>query len=207
MQPQPTPSIETRSSSTEGDSERLDNALSRTKRPTLGTHIAILAAFMTPFVCVPYLLMRRRLTSMARTVSELELTIRQLRRESSLTTSQLIAARDSQQKSIDQALKDINGLSTAQTRSSARSRAVVDDALIKQLGVLTQIQTHNRDTATILRSLGVSLADIASFIQKLQLEHGYQTKSGTSEEVDALRMVALRLQTLPELADTRASSR
>lgn len=81
---------------------------------------------------------------MARTVSELELTIRQLRRESSLTTSQLIAARDSQQKSIDQALKDINGLSTAQTRSSARSRAVVDDALVKQLGVLTQIQTHNR---------------------------------------------------------------
>lgn len=144
MQPQPAPSIETRSSSTEGDSERLDNALSRTKRPTLGTHIAILAAFMTPFVCVPYLLMRRRLTSMARTVSELELTIRQLRRESSLTTSQLIAARDSQQKSIDQALKDINGLSTAQTRSSARSRAVVDDALVKQLGVLTQIQTHNR---------------------------------------------------------------
>ncbi len=58
----------------------------------------------------------------------------------------------------------------------------------------------------ILRSLGVSLADIASFVQKLQLEHGYQTKSGTSEEVDALRMVALRLQTLPELADTRAVS-
>lgn len=140
MQSQPTPGIETHSSSTEGPSERPDNAF---KRPTLGIHIAILAAFMTPFVCVPYLLIRRRLFSMARTVSDLELTIRQLRRESSLTTSQLIAARDNQQESIDQALKDINGLS-AQARSLAKSRTIVDDAIAKQLGVLTQIQTHNR---------------------------------------------------------------
>ncbi|KAF9490532.1 hypothetical protein BDN71DRAFT_1345929, partial [Pleurotus eryngii] len=182
------------------------NALSRSKRPNLGTHIAILAAIMTPFVCLPYLLMRRRLSSVARSISELELTIRQSRRESSLTTSKLIVANDNQRKSVDQALKDINRLSTAQARSLAESRAVVDDALVKQLGVLAQIQTHNRDTAAILRSLGVSLADIASFVQKLQLEHGYQTKSGSSEEVDALRMVALRLQTLPELADTRAVS-
>ena len=47
-----------------------------------------------------------------------------------------------------------------------------------------------------MRELGLSLADIASFIHEIQLKHGYAYGTMDQMKIDTLRATALRLQRL-----------
>lgn len=55
-----------------------------------------------------------------------------------------------------------------------------------------------RTQAATLRALGTSIADVAAFIHQVELEMGLQSHGKDQHGVERMRLLALRMQNLPQ---------
>jgi len=70
---------------------------------------------------------------------------------------------------------------------------------IEALGTFTQLQTSR------LRELGTSLADIAAFMQEIELQQGFITSKFDGRGIERLRFLALQFEALGETVDNAAN--
>lgn len=53
---------------------------------------------------------------------------------------------------------------------------------------------HSKSQAELLKDLGMSLADIAAFMQEVEIRHGFVPKKDDGRGIERIRQMALRLQ-------------
>jgi len=62
------------------------------------------------------------------------------------------------------------------------------------------ILTYNSEQSVTLSELGVSLADVAAFMQEIELGQGLTTKRRDQRGIERLRSVALKMRDLSQVS-------
>ncbi|KAL1735754.1 hypothetical protein EV714DRAFT_243008 [Schizophyllum commune] len=170
------------------------------------THFAVAAAILLPVACIPYFVYRRRIRSLELQLQRLNDTlltlqddatgyIRQQASASSRAHARSTAAIQNLTKDLSSLRIQMNEDICANTERSENTAKDMDQ-------VLAALRLH----ASLLRSLGVSLADVANFMHDQELRLGLNT-SQSPLEVDKLRHIAVRLRELKDAASPKATDK
>ncbi|KAF9563734.1 hypothetical protein CPC08DRAFT_816466 [Agrocybe pediades] len=164
-------------------------------------HVAVLSVFMLPFAMVPYIVARRQNAKLARTVKMLNDDLQRLRSQlevGSALQQTTQAELRSLAASVSETLKQQREL-RAQTSRLESHRSAAEQSTQAELSRLLDELQHSRDQAVALRSLGMSLVDIAAFMEEVELEFGLDRgRQQDGRGIERLRLLALRMQSLPE---------
>ncbi|PBK72812.1 hypothetical protein ARMSODRAFT_701051 [Armillaria solidipes] len=194
-----TPSQDAQSTPPAGDSSEVHAVANENSRrsPSLVGRFAILTAFIVPITFVPYLLMRGHVSSLRRQILELEKSNRVMRRELTLESS-LHSEEHKRLRGLVQGIKE--ELAVLQAVSQERDAKHVkegEDVRSELQSLLEAVRGSRSSQSATSKALGTSLADIAAFMQELELVMGLQgTINGGhlhEERVDRLRQLAFQL--------------
>ncbi|KAJ3766374.1 hypothetical protein FB446DRAFT_776124 [Lentinula raphanica] len=208
-------------------SQTLDPSNTHLTRRTLSydgfpasTHLTFLGgltAVILPITLVPYLFARRRLVSLQRQFNELESTTKSLQRELqatsvAVTRAQMTAdverrkmrasAHELREEIID-GQREIGTLMTKMRWIEERESQKDEErrAVKSELQYLLEDAKVTRIQGDAIRSMGLSLADIAAFMHEVELwmpqVEGANLTSNDKSRVEQLRLAALMLQNLP----------
>jgi len=201
--------------------------LIRSRSPTSPIiHLAVLSSV----IVLPYLLVRRQLVSLRRTVSEMGMANSMMRRDMKVmhsevsvrqhehqTVLQLVRAtkdsldelkrlteqRDAALKQVEDRLeremKDTKQkLETLEVDVVERDRARQDaeKAHHAELKALLYENQWSKAHLSALKDLGTSLADVAAFMQEVELKEGYTTRKDDGRGIERIRQLALKLNSL-----------
>ncbi|KAK0191184.1 hypothetical protein F5146DRAFT_587824 [Armillaria mellea] len=190
-----TPSQDAQSTPPAGDSSEVHavaNENSRSPSSLVG-RFAILTAVIVPITFIPYLLTRGHVSSLRRQILELEKSNRVMRRELSLESS-LHSEEHKRLRGLVQGIKEELGVLQAVSKEKDAKHVTEGENVRSELQSLLEAVRGSRVTS---KALGTSLADIAAFMQELELVMGLQgTVNGGhlhEERVDRLRQLAFQL--------------
>ncbi|KAJ3840770.1 hypothetical protein F5878DRAFT_496715, partial [Lentinula raphanica] len=178
------------------------------------TFLGGLTAVILPITLVPYLFARRRLVSLQRQLNELESTTKNLQRELqatsvAVTRAQMTAdverrktrasAHELREEIID-GQREIGTLMTKMRWIEERESQKDEErrAVKSELQYLLEDAKVTRIQGDAIRSMGLSLADIAAFMHEVELwmpqVEGANLTSNDKSRVEQLRLAALMLQ-------------
>ncbi|TDL29452.1 hypothetical protein BD410DRAFT_22819 [Rickenella mellea] len=140
--------------------------------------LVVFTAILVPITFLPYLLIRRQLTRLTNTVTELRALTMNIRHDQKANVSETVRSLGSQV-----------------TQSLARVKSQTEDAVAR----ISALEKQKRDTCHSLQDVGTSLADIAAFIHEVEVRQGYPMEKG-GRGVERIRNVALRLKEWPPKA-------
>ncbi|KAK0231020.1 hypothetical protein IW262DRAFT_450303 [Armillaria fumosa] len=195
-----TPSQDAQSTPPAGDSSKVHtvvNENSQRSPPSLVGRFAILTAFIVPITFIPYLLTRGHVSSLRRQVLELEKSNRVMRRELTLESS-LHSEEHKRLRGLVLGIKEELGVLQAVSKERDAKHVKEGEDVRSELQSLLEVVRSSRSTQSATSiALGTSLADIAAFMQELELVMGLQgTVNGGhlhEERVDRLRQLAFQL--------------
>jgi len=161
--------------------------------PTLGTRLIIFSALVLPSALIPLLVLRRSVNGLHRKVDELREATRGLHHEFKAVTSELSVRREQHQQLQAMITETREGL--AQLRGEAQrmrtERANQDERLRNQL---QELVASNQNQISRLRELGTSLADVAAFMQEIELQQGFITPRLDGGGIERLRFLAMQFE-------------
>ncbi|CAA7260212.1 unnamed protein product [Cyclocybe aegerita] len=164
-------------------------------------HAVVFSAVLAPIVLLPYLGARRKIGALHRTLGRLEKEITKLRCELKLTASAHEATSAEFRRLQDLARGTATELGEARKKAAKREaeQLVVDKAMQSDIQKLLTDTQHSRTQAASLRALGTSLADIAAFMEEVELDFGMGVRRRDQRGIERLRLLALRMQSLSQL--------
>ncbi|TRM68332.1 hypothetical protein BD626DRAFT_481415 [Schizophyllum amplum] len=170
------------------------------------THFAVASAILLPVACIPYFVYRRRIRSLEQQVRRLNATLLNLQDDMTGYVRQQAASSQrvhAQTASSFQTLsRDLDSLRLQMNEDVSvnmeRSHGAARDAD----QIIAALQVH----ASLIRSLGVSVADIANFMHDQELRLGLSAPGG-SLKLDELRRVAVRMRELKDPAFAKTASK
>ncbi|KAK0468122.1 uncharacterized protein EV420DRAFT_1502986 [Desarmillaria tabescens] len=173
------------------------NESSRGSVSSLVGRFAVLTAFIVPITFIPYLLTRGHVSSLRRQILELEKSNRVMRRELSLESS-LHSEEHKRLRGLVQGIREELGVLQATSQERDARYGEESEGVRSELQSLLEAVRDSRSTQSATsKALGTSLADVAAFMQELELVMGLQgTVNGGhlhEERVDRLRQLAFRL--------------
>jgi len=174
--------------------------------PTLGTRLIIFSALVLPSALIPLLVLRRSVNGLHRKIDKLWEATRGLHHQFRAVASELSIRREQHQKLQAMITETRAGL--AQLRGEAQrmrtDRTNKDERLRKQLEDLVasnQIQTSR------LRELGTSLADVAAFMQEIELQQGFITPRLDGGGIERLRFLAMQFEEMGRVKTGKADQK
>ncbi|KAG7448999.1 uncharacterized protein BT62DRAFT_656602 [Guyanagaster necrorhizus] len=184
-----------------------ESSASRGSPSSLVGRFAILTAFIVPMTFIPYLLTRGHVSSLRRQILELEKCNRVMRRELSLESS-LHSEEHRRLRGLVQGIKEELGvLQDVSLEKDAKHVKEGEEVRSGLQSLLEEVRDSRSTQSATSKALGTSLADIAAFMQELELVMGLQgTVNGGhvhEERVDRLRQLAFRLSA--QRTDARSS--
>jgi len=190
-------------------------------------HAAVFSAFVIPIAFLPYLAARRHIVKMQRTVQHLEQQTGYLKRALDLTVSSHNSTRAelSKLRDLTQKMDHRTAELFKDVVEDDKRRRTSDEVIATELRKLTDETQHSRSVflsfilslfsrlpifstslliildyrtqAATLRALGMSLADVAAFMQEVELDFGMKTANIADRRgIERLRLLALRMQSL-----------
>jgi hypothetical protein len=156
-------------------------------------HAAVLSAFVLPIAFLPYWAARRHIFALRQRVERLEIGVQLLRKELYITSSAQTWTKDELcriQSTVQNAIKESHGWQAHVDRREA-NRIASDEKVQTELRRLLQ-EAHDNQAAT-LRGVGISLADIAAFIEEVELDFGMENQGKDRRGVERMRSLALNL--------------
>ncbi|KAF8803832.1 hypothetical protein BYT27DRAFT_6721134 [Phlegmacium glaucopus] len=165
--------------------------------PTI-VHVAVASAFVLPIAFLPYWAARRQIFALCQRVERLEMGAKHLRESLDITSSTQTWTNGELRRihsRIQKAIKESHDWQAHVDRQKA-NRIASDETIQTELHRLLQETQQSRDIqTTTLRALGVSLADIAAFIQEVELDFGMLSQGKDRRGVERMRSLALKMTT------------
>ncbi|EKM59050.1 uncharacterized protein PHACADRAFT_249225 [Phanerochaete carnosa HHB-10118-sp] len=159
------------------------------------THFAIFTGVLAPVALFPYLAVRRHLISLHRKVSEVSQTNAALQRdlkaallESSIRREEhdrLVTALSEVRREFDRFRAEQSAKELQRARGEERTRSQIDE--------LAAEHKRTRVNLATLRDLSPSLADIAAFMQEVEVQQGYVSRKNDGRGIERIRQFAYRL--------------
>ncbi|KAL1667560.1 hypothetical protein GGF50DRAFT_97893 [Schizophyllum commune] len=170
------------------------------------THFAVAAAILLPVACIPYFVYRRRIRSLELQLQRLNDTLLTLQDDATgYIRQQASASSRAHARStaaIQNLTKDLSSLRIQMNEDICANMDRSENTAKNMDQVLAALRLH----ASLLRSLGVSLADVANFMHDQELRLGLNA-SQSPLEVDKLRHIAVRLRELKDAALPKATDK
>ncbi|THV05481.1 hypothetical protein K435DRAFT_961232 [Dendrothele bispora CBS 962.96] len=164
------------------------------------THVAaVLAAVILPITLTPYLLARRQVSMLRKQVATLEIRLQSLQRDIHSMVNDSGSVKDEHRRIrglLHEMMTNAEEL-RLQTQEATASQRAVNETTQSELQRLLEEARLTRAQGDVLRVLGCSLADIASFMHEVELSMPVDMISGEKNRVEQLRLLAFRLENLP----------
>ncbi|KAL1744373.1 hypothetical protein HDZ31DRAFT_38819 [Schizophyllum fasciatum] len=161
------------------------------------THFAVATAILLPAACIPYFVYRRRLRSLELQVQRLSDSLITLQDDATGYIRQQAAASQRANARATAAIQSLSKDVTAlrvQVNEDVCSNVERSESAARHLEEVTAaLRLH----ASILRSLGVSMADVANFMHDQELRLGLSVPQSPLQ-LDELRRVAVRMRELKD---------
>ncbi|KAI0248688.1 hypothetical protein BJV78DRAFT_1233617 [Lactifluus subvellereus] len=175
--------------------------------PTLGTRLVIFSALLLPSAVIPLLVLRRSVNSLHRKIDELKRATSYLHREFRSVMLELSVRREQHEQlraMIAETREDLAHL-RGETQRVQTARASGDEQTRNQI---QELVTSDRTQISRLRELGTSLADVAAFMQEIELQQGFFTPKVDGRGIERLRFLAMQLEGMGKInsADTDSSA-
>jgi len=171
--------------------------------PTLGTRLVIFSALVLPSALIPLLVLRRSVKGLHRKVDELRAATRDLHHEFKSVASELSVRREQHEQLRAMVAETREGL--AQVRSEAQrvrvERTSEDERLRNQVQDLV---SSNQAQISRLQELGTSLADVAAFMQEIELQQGFFTPRLDGRGIERLRFLAMQFEEMGRVKTAKA---
>ncbi|KAH9998349.1 hypothetical protein BJV77DRAFT_940738 [Russula vinacea] len=165
--------------------------------PTLGTRLIIFSALVLPSALIPLLVLRRSVNNLHRKIDELSGATRGLHHEYKSVMLELSDRRtqhEQLQAMISKARDDHTHL-RRETYRLRKSRARKDERMRGQVQELRASNQYvNEAQVSRLRELGTSLADVAAFMQEIELQQGLFTPRFDARGIERLRFLAMQFE-------------
>jgi len=161
--------------------------------PTLGTRLVIFSALILPSAVIPLLILRRSVSGLHRKVDELKGATSSLHREFRSAMLELSVRREQHEQlraMIAETREDLAHL-RGETQRAQTARASGHEQTRNQI---QELATSNRTQISRLRELGTSLADVAAFMQEIELQQGFFTPKVDGRGIERLRFLAMQLE-------------
>jgi len=162
--------------------------------PTI-IHVAVVSAFVLPIAFLPYWAARRHIFALRQRVQQLEIGTKHLRENLDVTSSAQTRMKDELhciQSRVQNAIKESHDWQAHVDRQEA-SHIASDEIIQRELRRLLQETQQSRNA---LGAVGVSLGDIAGFIQEVEVGFGMERQGKDRRGVERMRSLALKLLTL-----------
>ncbi|KAI9467274.1 hypothetical protein BJY52DRAFT_1201588 [Lactarius psammicola] len=176
----------------------------RSSGPTPGTRLLIFAALLLPSALVPLFVLRRSVNQLHRKIDELKGATNSLHQEFKSTILELSIRREQHKKLRAMIAKTREGLANMhrETQRTQAARANWDQQTREQIQGLV---TSNRIQTSHLRELGTSLADVAAFMQEIELQQGFFMPKVDGRGIERLRFVAMQFESMGKTKDNGAN--
>ncbi|KAF9485431.1 hypothetical protein BDN70DRAFT_871487 [Pholiota conissans] len=173
-----------------------ERQLHRRSYPAI-VHAAFISTFILPIAFIPYFLARRQLVFIRHRADVLEKDMQRLKNDLRATISnQRLSNSDLRhlKTTLHENLKGSAVLRHQINRQEA-DRISSSHEIQKELRKLVNDARHSRSQLDMLYPLGKSLADIAAFMQELEMRIGLQPSDSSKDQrgIERLRLLALRL--------------
>jgi len=161
--------------------------------PTLGTRLIIFSALVIPSALIPLLVLRRSVNSLHRKVDELKGATRDLHHEFKSVMLDLSVRREQHERLQAMIVKTRNNLThlRGETYQRRKARAREDE---RMQGQVQELVASNQCQISRLRELGTSLADVAAFMQEMELQQGFFTPRFDGGGIERLRFLAMQFE-------------
>ncbi|KAF9534909.1 hypothetical protein CPB83DRAFT_221332 [Crepidotus variabilis] len=149
-------------------------------------HAAVFTALIVPITLLPYLVAQRQISRLRRTVTALE--------------TQVVSLQSDLHLMHTKAHKVVMEQDVARNASERSMKADI-------LRLLDDSQ-HSRNHAATLKALGVSLGDVAAFMQEVELDFGMDSSPGKDRRgIEKLRLLAFHMQSFKSQSEkTKATA-
>ncbi|KAF8219655.1 hypothetical protein L208DRAFT_819926 [Tricholoma matsutake] len=198
--PQSHPTVLVQNPELWGERERVSSTSSNGRRSFRAiTHFAVLTAFILPVTLLPYLLSRRRLSSLQKQVDRMGASVRILQQDLGQASSEVAICNEENRRMramLHQMMQEADQLRLKAKQNDAE-RLAFDEAIRSDLQILLNERQESRAQAVTLRALGTSLADVAAFMHEVELEIGMLSQGTDRRGVDRLRLLAFRMAGFP----------
>ncbi|KAN0126603.1 hypothetical protein V8E52_000243 [Russula decolorans] len=163
--------------------------------PTFGTRLIILSALVLPSALIPLLVLRRSVNNLHRNVDELRVATRDLHHEFKSVMLKLSVRRKQHEQLQAMIAETRDGLKQlhGETYRRRRVRAREDE---RMQGRVQGLEASNQAQILHLRELGTSLADVAAFMQEMELQQGFFTPRFDGKGIERLRFLAMQFEGL-----------
>jgi len=161
--------------------------------PTLGTRLIIFSALALPSALIPLLVLRRSVTNLHRKIDELRGATRDLHHEFKSVMLESTVRRRHHEQLQAMIVETREGLTRlrGQTYRSNRARARKDE---RMQGHVQELIASDQAQISRLRELGTSLADVAAFMQEMELQQGLFTPRFDGRGIERLRFLAMQFE-------------
>ncbi|KAI0282368.1 hypothetical protein BGY98DRAFT_1088188 [Russula aff. rugulosa BPL654] len=150
--------------------------------PTLGTRLIIFSALVLPSALIPLLVLRRGVNNLHRKLS--------VRREKHEELQNMISE-------MRNGLTQLHGETYRKQKARARDAKRMRDQV-------EELEASNEAQIWRLRQLGTSLADVAAFMQEMELQQGFFTPRYDGKGIERLRFLAMQFEGLGKANATDA---
>jgi len=164
-----------------------------TTGPSPGTRLAIFSALLLPLAVVPLFVLRRSVNQLHRKIDELKGATNSLHHEFKSVMLELSIRREQheQLRAITAETKGRLANLHRETQQTQVARVKWDRKTREKIQGLV---TSNQIQTSRLRELGTSLADIAAFMQEIELQQGFFTPKVDGRGIERLRFLALQFE-------------
>ncbi|KAF8270994.1 hypothetical protein EI94DRAFT_651855 [Lactarius quietus] len=176
----------------------------RTAGLTPGMRLAIFSALLLPSALVPLFVLRRSVNQLHRKIDELKGATNSLHQEFKSVMLELSIRREQHEQLRIMTAETRERLEKLH-RKTQRTR-VARERWDQQTGEQIQgLVTSNQMQTSRLRELGTSLADIAAFMQEIELQQGYFTPKVDGRGIERLRFLALQFEGMGKMTGNGAN--
>ncbi|KAH9960487.1 hypothetical protein BC827DRAFT_1133245 [Russula dissimulans] len=168
--------------------------------PTLGTRLIIFSALVLPSALIPLFVLRRSVNNLHRKVDQLSGATRDLHHEFKSVMLELSVRREEHEQLQAMIAETREGLARLreETQRSRKERASEDKRTRDQV---RELVASDRYTSR-LRELGTSLADVAAFMQEIELQQGFFTPKVDGRGIERLRYLAMQFEGMGKVKTT-----
>jgi len=171
--------------------------------PTLGTRLIIFSVLVLPSALIPLFVLRRSVNNLHRKVDQLSGATRDLHHEFKSVMLELSVRREQHDQLQAMIAETREGLARLreETQRSRKERASEDKRTRDQV---RELVASDRTQISRLRELGTSLADVAAFMQEIELQQGFFTPKVDGRGIERLRFLAMQFEGMGKVKTTDA---
>ncbi|KAH9981855.1 hypothetical protein BJV74DRAFT_738190, partial [Russula compacta] len=161
------------------------------------TRLIIFSALVLPSALIPLLVLRRSVNNLHLKIDELRVSTRALHHEFKSVMLELSARREQHEHLRAMIAETKGGLEhlRRKTRRVRRAHADEDERMRDQVQELVASNRYVHSFSLLYSTrLGTSLADVAAFMQEIELQQGFSMPRFDGRGVERLRVVAMQLE-------------